>query len=141
MQACLAAAQNPKGKKAEEIEVIARASIAPEDGVVIRTTDPMVVLREKGNVGASRNLLLRAAAYDIFGHRTVMPLQQIKETEMEIRTRRMVRMPKKYGEGESSRMNPGSSSRIYANASVEAEYHMIAQNRRCKRKKRKEHQK
>ena len=57
-----------------------------------------------------------------------MPLQQIKETEMEIRTRRTVRMPKKYGEGESSRMNPGSSSRIYANASVEAEYHMIAQN-------------
>ena len=37
----LAAAQTPKGQKAEEIKVIARASIFPEDVVVIRTTDPM----------------------------------------------------------------------------------------------------
>ena len=44
-QACLAAAQTPKGEKIKEIKVIARASIAPEDVVVIRTTGPMVVFR------------------------------------------------------------------------------------------------
>ena len=59
-------------------EVIDKAIIYPEDVVVIGTTDLMVVLREKGNVGASRNLLLRKAAYDIVRHRTVPPLQQIK---------------------------------------------------------------
>ena len=36
--------------KAEEIEVIARARIEPEDVVLIRTTGPMLVLREKGNI-------------------------------------------------------------------------------------------
>ena len=49
-QSCLAAAQTPKEKKSEEIEVIARAVIDPECVVVIITTDPMVLLREKGNV-------------------------------------------------------------------------------------------
>ena len=39
--------------------MIDRTSISPEDFVSIRTTDPMVVLREKGKVEASRKLLLR----------------------------------------------------------------------------------
>ena len=43
----------------EEIEVIDRAIIYPEDVVVIGTNEPMVVLREKGNIRVSRNLLLR----------------------------------------------------------------------------------
>ena len=97
-QACLAAAQTPKGKKAEEIKVIARASINPEDVVVIRTTDTMVVLRDKVNFGASSNLLMRAAAYENFRHRTLLSLQKIRETEMVIRTRIMVIFPKKDGE-------------------------------------------
>ena len=126
----------PKGKKIEEIKVIARASIAPEDVVVIRKNDPMVVLREKGNVGASRNLLLRAAAYEIVSHSTVLTLQQIKETEMEIKTRRMVRISKKDGEGEPIRMSPDSSSGIYVTESVEAEGYMIAQNRKVQEEER-----
>ena len=53
--------QQPKTprEKAEEIEVIARASIAPEDVVVIRTTNPIVFLQEQGYFGASRELLMR----------------------------------------------------------------------------------
>ena len=126
----------PKGGKIKEIKVIARASIAPEDVVIIRKNDPMVVLREKGNVGASRNLLLRAAAYEIVSHSTVLTLQQIKETEMEIKTRRMVRMPKKNGEGGPIRMSPDSSSGIYVTESVEAEGYMIAQNRKVQEEER-----
>ena len=106
--------------------MIARASIALEYAVVIRTTDPMVVLREKENVGESRNLLLRVAAYDTVRHRNVLPLQQIKEIEMEIWTRRMVIILRKYGEGELSRINPDSSSGNYVTASVEAEFCTIA---------------
>ena len=81
-QACIEAAQIPKGKKSEKIEVITRASIDPEDVVVVRTTDPMVVVIEKEHVRASRNLLLRAEYYDIVRHRTVLKLQQIKETKI-----------------------------------------------------------
>ena len=66
--------------------------------MVISKSDPMVVLRDKGHVGASRNLLLREASYDIVSHSTVLPLQQIKENEMEIRTQRIIRIPKKDGE-------------------------------------------
>ena len=62
----------------EGIEVIDRSIIYPEDVVVIGKTEPMVVLREKGNVRASRNLLLRESVYDIVRHMTVPPLQQIK---------------------------------------------------------------
>ena len=108
--------------------MVARDSIATEDVVVIRTDDLMVVLREKVRFGASSNLLLRAAAYETIRHRTVMPLQQIKENEMEISTQRMVRMPNKYGEGKLSRMNPESSTGLYVNASVESEWRMISQN-------------
>ena len=55
-QACLATTQTPSGKKSEEIEDIARASMAPVSVDVIRTTDPMVILRARGN--QSRNLLI-----------------------------------------------------------------------------------
>ena len=109
---------NYQDKKSEEIEVIANTRIFPEDVVVIRTTDPMNILRNKVNVGSSRKLLLREAAYNIISHRTVLTLQQIKETEMEIRTRRMVMMPNKDGEGETRRMNLDYLEGIYVTASL-----------------------
>ena len=47
---------------------------------------------------------------------------------MEISTRIMIRIPKKYGEGDHLIMNTDSSAVIYVTASVEAECHMISQN-------------
>ena len=58
-QVCIAAAQNSKEKNSHGIEVISRASISPEYVVVIRTTDPMVVLREKGKIVSLVYLILR----------------------------------------------------------------------------------
>ena len=58
---------------------------------VIKTIDPMVILRARGN--QSRNLLFRGAAYDIVHQRTILPIQEMKADEMEMRKRRMVRMP------------------------------------------------
>ena len=55
-QACLAASQTPSEKKADEIEDIARASMAPVVIDVIKTIDPMVILRAREN--QSRNLLI-----------------------------------------------------------------------------------
>ena len=59
----------------------------------------MVLLRDKVNVIESRKLLLRESVYYIFRNSTVLTLQKIKETEAEIGTRIIVRIPKKNGEG------------------------------------------
>ena len=106
--------------------MIARSSIATEYVVVFRTTDQMSILRYKGKVISSRQLLLREETYYSVRHRTVMNLQQIKETNIEIRTQIMVRTTKKDGEVEPRRLNPDSSKGIYVTASVEADLHMRA---------------
>ena len=95
-QGCLAATQTPSGVKSKEIENISRAYMAPGEVESNRNTDPMVILRSKG--GSSRNLLIRAAAYDTVQQRTILPIQEIKESDMEKRKRIMVRVPKKYRE-------------------------------------------
>ena len=53
--------------------------------------DPMVILRAKGV--SSRNLLIRAAAYDTVQQRTILPIKEMKAADMETRKRRIVRMP------------------------------------------------
>ena len=70
--------------------------MAPVAVDVIKTIDPMVILRARGY--PSRNLLIRGAAYDTVHQRTILPIQEIKADEMEIRKRRMVRMPNRYRE-------------------------------------------
>ena len=129
-QTCLAATQTPSGKKSEEVEEIARASMAYVAVDVIKTIDPMVILRSRGN--PSSNLLIRGAAYDTVQQRTIPPIQEIKADEMEMRKRRMVRMPNMDREEEGRRMNADSSAGIYVTASVEAQCRMIAENRKIK---------
>ena len=58
---------------------------------VIRTTDSIVILRAQGI--PSRNLLILGAAYDTVHQRTILPIQEIKADEMEMRKKRMVRIP------------------------------------------------
>ena len=76
------------------------------------------------------NLLIRGAAYDIFHQRKILPIQEMKADKMEIRKRRMVRMPNRERDEEGIRMNPDSSAGIYVTASVEAQCRMIAENRK-----------
>ena len=90
----------------------------------------MVILRAKGR--SSRNLLIRAAAYDTVQQRTILPIQEMKAAEIEIKKRRMVRTPNSYGEEEGIRINPESSAGIYVTASVEYQCRFIAQNRKMK---------
>ena len=56
--------------------------MAPVVFDVIRTTDPMVILRARGR--PSRNLLIRGAAYDTVHQRTILPIQEMKAAEMEM---------------------------------------------------------
>ena len=104
--------------------------MAPGEVKAISTTDPMVILRAKGR--SSRNLLIRAAAYDTVQQRKIIPIQEMKAAAMEMRKRRMVRMPNSYGEEEGIRMNPDSLAGIYVTASVEAQCRLIAQNQKMK---------
>ena len=118
-QVYLAATQTPSGMKSEEIEDIDRASMAPEEIEAIITTEPMVILIEKGR--SSRNLLIRYAAYDTVQQRKIIHIQEMKSYEMEMRRRRMVRMQNRNGEEEFIRINPNYSVGIYVTASVESE--------------------
>ena len=73
---------------------------------VIKKIDPMVILRARGE--QSRNLLIRGAAYDTVHQRTLLPIQEIKADDMEMRKRRMVRIPNRDREEEGRKMNPDS---------------------------------
>ena len=106
-QTCLAATRTPSGKMSEQIEEIARSSMEPVAVDLIKTIDPMVILRARGD--PSKNLLIRGAAYDTVQQRTILPIQEIKADEMEMRKRRMIRTPNRDREEEDRRMNPDSS--------------------------------
>ena len=58
------------------VNLIAEEIVAPIQLEVTRTNDPMVIIRAKGSTQQpSRNILLRAAAYDTVNKQTVLPLQ------------------------------------------------------------------
>ena len=90
----------------------------------------LVILREKGRCRLSRNLLIRAAAYDIMRERTVLPLHQIKTAEREIKRTRMVRLTNTPGEDDGCRLNPYSSSGIYMTAVKDSQCRIVVENRR-----------
>ena len=56
----------------------------------------------------------------------------MKAAKIEIKKRRMVRIPYRDGEEEFRKMNHESSARIYVNASVEDQCRLISQNRKMK---------
>ena len=80
--------------------------MAPVAVNVIKTIDPMVILRAQGN--PPRNLLIQGAVYDTVQQRTVLPIQEIKADQIEMRKRIMVRTPNRDREEEGRKMNPDS---------------------------------
>ena len=93
--------------------------MSPGEVKAIRTTEIMVITIE--NFISPTKLLIRVAAYDTVQQRKILPLQETKAAEMAMRKRRMVRMPKRDGEGECMIIKHESSSDIYVTALVEAE--------------------
>ena len=75
----------------------------------VRTTDPMVILREKGRCRASMNILIRVAKYDTMRTQTVRPLHQINTVDREMNRRSMVRIKNNPVEDDGCILNPYSS--------------------------------
>ena len=92
--------------------------------------DKLVILRKKRRNGTLRNLILGATVYDTVSTRTVLPLQKIKTAEREIKSHRMVRIPKVPGENDSYRLDPESFSSIYLTTIIEVGCCAVAANRR-----------
>ena len=78
-QACAASIQVSYWAKAEEINNISLQTVSPIKLQVTSTDDPMVVLRVKGTQQSSRNMILRAAAYDAAIKLTVTPIEETKK--------------------------------------------------------------
>ena len=78
-QSCDSSIQVSSGAKAEEINNISHQTVVPIELQVTRTEDPMVVLREKDKQKSSRNIILRATAYDAVRKLIVVPIQDMKK--------------------------------------------------------------
>ena len=74
-QACSASVQVSSGAKYEEIYEMSRHKVAPIGVQESSTNDPMVVLQAKGIQKSSRNIFIRAAAYDAVWKQTIIPIQ------------------------------------------------------------------
>ena len=96
----------------------------------VRTTDPMVIMREKVRCIFSRNLLIRASVYDTVMARTVLPLHQIKTVEREMKIMGMVRLTNTPGKDDVCRLKPDPSSGIYMTLVKQSRCRIVAKNRR-----------
>ena len=92
-----------------DIGLISKASIALIYMEEIRTTEPMEILMEKGKGISSRNLLIRSDAYIPVRNRTVLPLNQIKTVNRDMKILKMLRIINTPGGDYGCRLNPDSS--------------------------------
>jgi hypothetical protein len=74
--ACTSSLQCASGKKAVELDFMKREVMAPVAVETTRTSDEYVILNAKSDT--SRNLLIRAACYDIVNKTMVIPVQELK---------------------------------------------------------------
>ena len=72
----------------------------------------MLLLREKGVMCLSLDLLLREDVYDTFRTRTLLLLQKIKTADREIKGQRIVYITNAPGENDMGRKKANSSSVI-----------------------------
>ena len=104
-----------------------------------RTNDPMVIIRVKVSTHQpSRNILLRAAAYDTVHKRTFLPLQEIKRETMMIHHQKKVKLG---DEDANTRINLNSTLGIYLTAAKVSQCRQVAANRREMDEAKKDHSK
>ena len=72
----------------------------------------MLLLREKGGMCLSWDLLLREDVYDTFRTRTLLPLQEIKTDDKEIKGQRRVYITNTPVENDMGKKKANSSSVI-----------------------------
>ena len=79
----------------------------------IKTADPMVIMRYKGRVRSSQNLLITEAAYYTIRICTTLPLQEINIYDRGIKIWRVVTITKIPVDDYGFRQNPDFFSGIY----------------------------
>ena len=88
-----------------------------------RTCDETVIIRAKSS--SSRNLLIRAAAYDAVYQSVVIPAQELKDIQKEIEGAKLIKLGAA-ADVRESRMNPDSSSGLYVTAKLRAAARRVA---------------
>ena len=73
--------QHSNREKADEIGLIAKASIVPIQMEEVRENYRMVILMDKVRCIASSKILIRSAEYDTVRYHNVLPIHQIKTVE------------------------------------------------------------
>ena len=121
--ACVASLQCGSGKKAQELEVVKQEVMGTSKLTSKRTTDEKVILQAENST--SRNLVLRAAAYDIINKTVVIPAQQLKDIQLEINNAKAIKLGS-YADPRESRMNPDTSSGLFVTAEYRAAARRVA---------------
>ena len=83
----------------------------------------------KGIQQSSRNILLKAAAYDTVRKRDIYPLQETKKKHMEILDKNKAR-PENYESNITTRNTPDSTSGIYLATAKVPQHSMVNDNTR-----------
>ena len=94
----------------------------------------MVILRERGSVKYSHNLLFRASTYTYYTVRTFtfLHLQEIKTAERKINRQRMVRITRNTGDDYVCKKNPDLLLCIYTDLLMYDQFRIAADNWRKK---------
>ena len=92
----------------------------------------MVILSDKGGGTFPGNLLIKSAAHGTTGTWNVLPLHQIKTSERNMKRNSMVSSINTLGEDDRYMLNLDSLSGIYMNTVKEAQFRIVAENRRKK---------
>ena len=115
--ACVASMQCGTGKKSMELESVKADVFGTEKLMQERTTDEMVIIKSRNSL--SRNLLVRAAAYDAVHHSTVIPAQKLKDMQQEIERAKPIKLGAA-ADVRESRKNPDTSSGLFVTAELRA---------------------
>ena len=89
----------------------------------------MVALQEKGTKKPSRNIFLRGAAYDTTRKLTVIPIQETKKEDTEMKIQKKVILVNDVINMTTGN-NPDPTSGIYLTAVKVSQFRMVAESRR-----------
>jgi len=99
--------------------------MAPQLLKKITTVDPVSILQIRSD--STRNLVIRAAAYDIVNFTTTVPAQKLKDTMIEINNAKQVKVPADIPA--ETRTNPDSLTGLYVYVELRQPVRIVAANK------------
>jgi hypothetical protein len=116
--ACSAAPQCAEGKKATEINIVAREALGTIAYKSVLTNPNSTVIFQ-AQQDSSRNLLIRSVAFDVINRTLIVPVQEMKRVVQEQNAAKGIKLGASSIPTES-RQNPDSSYGIYCNDELRA---------------------